>query len=78
VICIALAVNVMLCRLNVTPTGASPPAAGVAITVFIPGVEPSVQQTLVNPFASVLVEALEPNVPHVCAGVASGATTPPP
>ena len=68
VIWFAVAVKVMAAGLKVTPAGASPPAAGVASTVFAPAVAPSVQQTLALPFASVAVAALS----RSAAGVRDG------
>src|SRR5678816_3182617 len=73
----AVAVKVMVGLAKVTPFGASPPATGVAVMVFVPPVAPSVQHTVTLPFASVVVAAADPNVPHAPPD-SCGAVVPPP
>src|ERR1043166_5951 len=74
----AVAVNVIVAGLKLTPTGASPPAVGVATTVLVPGVGPRIQQTPALPLRLVVVAAVDPKVPQVRVPEASGAVVPPP
>lgn len=75
---VPVAVKVIFAGTKLTPFGASPPAVGVANTVFVPADGPSVQHTPALPNASVVVAAEGPYAPHVPPGGELGATTPPP
>ena len=61
----ALAPNVKFGGVKVTVGGASPPGAGVAITVFVSGVGPIFQQIAALPSELVRVNAVAANVPQV-------------
>src|SRR5438270_11803231 len=63
---------------KLTPTGASPPGVGVAVTMLVPAAGPSVQHTLALPVRSDVVEADVPKVPQSEVVGSFGAMLPPP
>ena len=63
---------------NVTPSGADPPALGMAVTVLPPPLGPTFQHTPAFPLASVTVVVELPDAPHETGESVSGAIVPPP